>query len=156
APTYEVSASLLFKLAREAKPAVTTGSQVAVSQGPRAEDVTSEVEILKSQFLIERVVQHFGEAFFFAETPPRTPIQRIKAALRGVVATVRETADNVLIALGLARRLAPLDRVVLALQRGLVVEPPSRSDIIKIRLLTPDPDQGVLLLTKFLEIYLEQ
>lgn len=156
APTYEVSASLLFKLAREVKPAVATGVPAGATQGPRPEDITTEVEILRSQFLIEKVVRHFGDDFFTAEPPAQTLVQRIKAAARSLVSRARQTTEDILVSVGLARRLSPSDRVILALQRSLVVEPPNRSDVIRVRLMTPDPDVGVLLLTKFLEIYLEQ
>ena len=72
-PLYEVSTSLLLKLGREMDPPATASPTPGVAK--RQEDVASEIEILRSQYLLEEMVRHFGVDFFLAETPPQTRFQ---------------------------------------------------------------------------------
>lgn len=155
-PRYEVSASLLLRLAREVKPAVATGTAGQTFQAVRPEDIASEIEILRSQFLIEKVVQFFGENLFLAEPGPQTFTQRVKAVIRSVAGAVRTAGQEIMIRIGLSRRLTPGEQAVLAVQGGLIVEPVPRSDVIRIRLGTPDPNVGIKVAGKLIDFYLEE
>jgi uncharacterized protein involved in exopolysaccharide biosynthesis len=155
-PTYyEVSASLLFKLGREVKPPATLANAGVVT-GRRPEDITSEIEIMKSPALVEKLVAHFGEDFFLAELPPQTLFQRIKAVGRAVIRTAKMWIEEGLIFAGLSRRLTPTQKIVIALQSGLAIEPIPKTDVINVRLRTSDPEATIPIINKLIDLYLEQ
>jgi succinoglycan biosynthesis transport protein ExoP len=155
-PQYEVSAALFFKLGREMTPPATAAKGPIVAAGKRPEDISSEIEIMKSRALLERVVAHFGEDFFFASPPPTTLLQRVKAVAKRSLEAVKDSVREVFIFTGLARRLTPSEQVVLALERGLRIEVAPRSDVVNIRLRFPDPHIGEQIVAKFIEGFLEQ
>ena len=156
-PRYEVSASLLFKLGRELKPPSTlTDASASVMTGRRPEDVTSEMEIMKSQFLLEKLVAYFGEDFFFGEPVPQTFFQRVKAIIRTTLKKIKETINTVAVYMGLTRPLTRSEQVIVALQQGLSIEPVQKSDVITVRLTTPDPEAGMQIVNKLIDFYLEQ
>jgi uncharacterized protein involved in exopolysaccharide biosynthesis len=156
-PRYSVTAGLLFKLGREMTPPATVGATSAqVMAGRRSEDISSEIEIMRSDRLLRRIYDHFGEKFFFPDFPRDTFVRRTKAALMDVVEWAQDSVQEISADLGLGRRLSRSDRVVLALQRGLSIEPALRSDVVKITLRYGDPEQGEQVLQKFIDFYLAE
>jgi uncharacterized protein involved in exopolysaccharide biosynthesis len=155
-PRYEVTAKLLFKLGREMAPPAGVANPGAVAFGKRPEDITSEVEIMRNQYLVEKLVTHFGSDLLAPEREPQTFVQKVKALIRWPLRKVREGIHEAFISMGLERRLSPAEQAVVSLQRALAIEEVRRSDVVVVRLTMPDPDAGVKILSKFLELYLEQ
>lgn len=154
-PLYEVSASIMLKLGREMNaPATASGTQIVSSKRP--EDVSSEIEIMRSQHLLERVVTEFGEQYFLAEDPPRTLLQKAKYIAKQAGKKVREAVQTTMLAMGIGIRQTPKEQIVAALSQSLAVEPIKRSDVIMVTFTSPDPQQGVEVLNKYLELYMRQ
>lgn len=155
-PQYQISAALLFKLGREQSAPTLTGSPTVQAPYKRTEDVTSEAEIITSQALLESLVNHFGTDYFLVRPPPQTLWQKIKAMARTVVAEVRNAITEVMILVGLEKRLTPFERVVSALQATLQAEAVKRADVIEISLLMADQRAGIEVMTKLIELYLQE
>jgi len=157
-PRYDISAKLLVTTGREiTAPRVLDpldGVQ-AIPASRRPEDANTEVEILSNPRLMKRVVEHFGEDFFLAERPAVTLWQQIKRVPKVVWRELRDAMREGLVLLGLRPPTTALERVTLAMQKGLVVESIRRSDVIEIKLGFPDPRAGVLVMQKFIEFALE-
>ncbi|MBC7926887.1 MAG: hypothetical protein H7039_14640, partial [Bryobacteraceae bacterium] len=154
-PVYEVSCSVLLKLGREmSPPATATGPQLVA--GKRPEDVASEIEIMRSQYLVEQLVREFGTDFFLAESEPVTLFQKVKYQARKVANAVKNKVQDVLVYAGLSKRLTPFEQIVATLQASMSIEPVRKSDIVTISLRTPDREGGIAILNKFLDIYLKQ
>ena len=154
--SYEISANLLVKLGREqtAPPVASSPSQSAPYK--RSEDVASELEILGSQALVERLVNDLGVEFFLTEPTPRTLFQHLKAFARSVARTIRAAWSEVLIFVGLEKRLTPFERIVSTLNQSLSTEAVKRSDVIKVTLLATDPSAGIHVLRRLLELYQDE
>ncbi len=153
---YEISAALLFKVGREQAPPSVTGTAALTMPLKRTEDITTEAEIITSQALIESVVQFFGADYFLARKQPETVWEHIKEAARSVVRTVREAVTEVMILIGLEKRLTPFEKVVAALQGSLTAEAVKRADVVEIKLLFPDQKAGVDVMNKLIELYIAE
>lgn len=148
---YQVSAALFFKLGPELAPPATMGNDPLVITR-RAEDVNNEIEILTSPDLVHQVVQELGEGFFFAP-PPTTTWGKVKLQARQAVAFVTGGIEEVLIQVGLRRRLSFLEKIELGISRKLKVELVRESDVISLTLDTPAPEAGELIVQKLLDAY---
>ncbi len=150
---YEVSARMLIKLGREHSAQPVGANESVVPSGRRTEDIASEVEILGSQFLIERVIADLGEDFFLGTTPPETLLQKVKAAGKAAIQGVRTAISEVQIFLGLTKRLTPTEQIIAVLQASIAIEPVPKSDVLVVSMTTPDPDSGKIILDKLLLHY---
>lgn len=138
---YETTSRLLVKVGRETletPPTVQNGQ--LFSQGVRLADINSEVQILSSRELVDKVVDILGvERFKSILVPPRDwrgyPKYVAKLAARGVKNTYRDF----LIALGLDKRVTPREAAILAVAEGIKVEPVRESDILTLRVRMPNP-----------------
>lgn len=153
-PQYEIRASLLYKLGREQAPPQISGLGTG-SAFKRPEDVTSEIEIIKRQSLIENLVHAFGPDYFLARKKPETVFEHIKAFARSVVSAITDAFTEVQIFLGLEKRLTPFEKVVSALQSTIDAEAVKRADVIEVTLRAADKSAGVEVMNKLLELYLK-
>jgi succinoglycan biosynthesis transport protein ExoP len=153
--TYEISASLLFKLGREnSAPPVAKGESLLLPSRP--EQIVSEIEMLTSRHLLDEVVRSFGEDFFLKSPEPVTIMQHVKAALRTVVRYAKDALREVSIFLGLSPRLTPRDMIVSDLEQSLEVEQLRRSDTVRVSLNYPDPVAGVAVVKRVLDLFMEE
>jgi polysaccharide biosynthesis protein PslE len=152
---YEITARLLFKPGREQAPHAVVGGAAAGTAFRRTEDVTSEAEIIAGQPLIEALVRDFGPDYFLARKAPVTLWEQIKDAARSVVRWVRETISEVMILVGLEKRLTPFEKVVSLLQFSLRAEPVRRADVMEVTLRMPDQQAGVDVMTRLIELYID-
>lgn len=155
-PQYEISAALLFKLGREKAGPALTGAPVVAAPILRTEDITTEAEIITSQALLENLVKFFGTDFFLKRPPPQTLWQHIKAVARSAVHAVRNALTEIMIFVGLEKRLSDYERVVAALQGSLQAEAVKRADVVDVKLLLADPRAGVEVMNKLIELYLAE
>lgn len=154
--SYQISASLLVKLGREQVAPPVAGATVPLSPLKRSEDVTSEIEILNNQALIERLVNELGVAYFTRRPEPQTLFQQAKAIAREAFDAVRNAWTEVLIFAGLEKRLTPFERVVATLQASIKTEVVRRSDVIEVTLLATDPQAGKHVLKRLLDLYQQE
>ncbi|MEP7300047.1 MAG: Wzz/FepE/Etk N-terminal domain-containing protein [Caldimonas sp.] len=152
-PAYETSASVLVKLGREQSAPPLAGSPGQGAGLKRPEDVISEIEILKSQALMEQLVNSFGIDYFYFRPAPQTLFQRVKEVARTVARAFGDAYTEVLISIGLEKRLTRFQQVVATLQASLRAEAVKRADVIDVTLLAADPKAGVEVLTRLLQIY---
>jgi uncharacterized protein involved in exopolysaccharide biosynthesis len=152
---YEITARLLFKPGREQSPHAVVGGVAAGPAFRRTEDVTSEAEIIAGQPLIEALVRDLGPDYFLARKPPVTLWEQVKEAARSVVRWVRETISEVMILVGLEKRLTPFEKVVSLLQYSLRAEPVRRADVVEITLRMPDQKAGVDVMNRLIELYID-
>ncbi len=152
--TYEVSAALLYQLGPELSPPPTmTKDQLMITR--RTEDVNDEIEILTSPDLIHDIVADLGEDFF-RPPPPTTTLGKLKLSFNNAVQAVTGQINDVMIQLGMRRRLTFLEKIEIALAESLEAELVSESDVISVTLATPAPDAGELILQKLLDAYQER
>ena len=127
--TYRSEAKLLVRLGRESvslDPTATTGQVVNIGQS-RENEINSEMEILKSRELAEKVVDSFGASALLKGTwmEPVTKTSSPGAerlALRDAAGAVRTAATTTMVTTGPpARKDSPLDRdkAVVALMKSL-------------------------------------
>ncbi len=154
-PKYEVSTSVFIQFGREMTAPATVGDALVMPASKRPEDIISEIEIMKSRHLWTALANHFGEDYFFGEPEAVSFFQKVKRTARHAYRAVREAMSGTLVTLGFRRELTKLERVVMALQNSVEIEPIRKSDVIEIRMRTTDPDSGEEILAKFLELYQE-
>jgi uncharacterized protein involved in exopolysaccharide biosynthesis len=136
---YETTTRLLVKVGREnlETPTTVQNGQL-LSQGVRLADINSEVQILSSRELVDRVVDRLGpDTFKSVLALPATwqgyPKYYLKLAARRVKNAYRDT----LIALGLDKRLTPRETAIVAVADAVKVEPIRDSDILILRVRMP-------------------
>ncbi len=154
-PKYETKARVLVKVGREMAAPATIGAREAMPASLRQEAVNSEIEIMKSQHLLGKLVEHFGEDFFYSEPPAKGVVQNVKRSVRWALKQVRALQRETLVRMGLRRRLTPSERMVVILQKGLNVELIRKSDVVEITLWSTSPEAGEMILSKFIDLYKE-
>lgn len=150
---YEVGATLYYRLGAEITPPPNMDRESVVVTR-RAEDVNTEIEILRSPDLIKSVVNELGEDFF-RDPPPETWFGRVKAQVKGAVDVVRNGIQELLIQARMRRRLTKLEQVEFVLQHALRVEPIRNSDAVSVTLTVSDPIGGEVILKKLLDGYMK-
>lgn len=154
-PQYEIHASLLYKLGREQTPPQISGAPQSQAAFKRPEDVASEIEILKRQSLVEELVRSFGVEFFLAKPVPQTWFQHVKAFARSVASAISDAFREVMILVGLEKRLTPFERVVSTLLLSIEADAVKRADVIEVTMKFPDREAGVLVMNKMIELYVQ-
>lgn len=155
---YESRTRVLVKVGREnvETPATVRNGQV-FSQGVRIADINSEVQILSSGALLERVVSELGAGRFQnVLAPPDSWLGYPKYWAKFLARKVKAAYKEVLIALSLEKRLTPEQDAVMRLVDGVKVEPVKDSDILILRVQTPSPALCVDVANTLLAAYLEQ
>ncbi|WP_321471616.1 Wzz/FepE/Etk N-terminal domain-containing protein [uncultured Paludibaculum sp.] len=154
---YESNARLLVKVGREnveTPPTVRNGQ--VFSQGVRSADITSEVQILSSQVLLERVVEKLGaDRFKSVLVPPESWLGYPKYAAKYVARQVKQAYRETLIFLALEKRVTPGQEAVLRLVDGVKVEPIKDSDILVLKVRTPSPQLCIDVADSLLAAYLK-
>lgn len=156
---YEASSQLLVKMGREnLDPPVTARTTGPTSvTGLRREDVVSELLVLRSPDLAGQVVDEVGPEEFRRKplAPPAGLLAGLKFRVKAMVRVVKEQWEEVLIALGLQKRLSDREKAVLGLMESLAVEAERDSDVLTIRLRMPDPQLAVHIQERLIALYLQ-
>ena len=132
--TYRSTAKLLLRLGRESvtlDPTATTGPVISVSQS-RAGEIQTELEILQSQELIERLVSALGPDVICE----RAAIKEVVFAWLGMKVPAANRSDAVQLV---------MDNL----------ETSSHSNIIRLSYNTGSPQLAQKVLTQLIELYLE-
>jgi uncharacterized protein involved in exopolysaccharide biosynthesis len=154
-PVYETKAQLLVKLGRSSSSAATYSEQRTVVQSKRPEDVTTEIQILLSQHLLGTLVDEFGVEYFYARPPPETVLQWIKGVASDASDALRGARDALLATLGLRREISRRDKVIAVLGKSIGAEVVNRSDVIELTMRARDPDAGVVVLDRLIDLYIQ-
>ena len=133
-PTYEVSSKVLVKLGREYNtfPA-TAGTPFSPIVAEKEEVVNSEIEILKSRLLVERVVTRLGL--------DKLPQPKIFFGLFSRV--------------GRDEKPSPFERAVIKIQKKLSIKAIKGSDVIEIKFQSDNPRTCTRVVNTLVNSYLE-
>jgi uncharacterized protein involved in exopolysaccharide biosynthesis len=155
---YESNAHLLVRVGREnAETPATVQRGEVFSQGVRAADINSEVQILNSRTLVEAVVDHLGpDAFKSVLVKPDSWIGSLKYYAKVVVRRVKQTYSEFLIAVGLDKRVTPREEAILRADAGISVEPVRDSDVLVLRVRTPSPKLCLDVANTLIDVYLQR
>jgi len=159
APSLYLSESkLLIKVGRNASldPAVV-GPIFPIAQ-QRENEVNSEVSILKSRVIAERVVDEIGPEYYLSAEPEaerNTVLSRSLDALRAGVGAVKSGVKNALAAAGLIAVHTPREQAVMRVLENLGVEPVEDSNILKVSMQETAPETAQRVLAKILDAYQE-
>lgn len=152
---YDTEAEVLVKIGRENLDPPATSRNLPLSAGLRHEELMSEIEILKSPYLIEKVIKIVGlDRFQAHRIPPTTLIGKVKSGVKGVLRSVKEQYSEFLIALDLKKRLDEQQKVLGGVIDSLSVDPVKDSDVISVRLRMPDAALARDVETELLRQYL--
>jgi uncharacterized protein involved in exopolysaccharide biosynthesis len=146
-PTYEASTQILVKLGRESVFIPTTGNTRPLVNSNREERINSEIEIIKSRSLAEKVVLALGPKVIYEDLKEQAPgiIDRLKDRI--FPENNKElTRDE--------RAALNLKKATLKLQKNLSVRAVKLSNIVKISLQHQNRRMVSMGVNKLAEIYL--
>ena len=154
---YQSEAKLLIRVGRESvtlDPTASTGQVISIGQ-QRETEVKSELEILKSQDLIEKVVDAIGPAAFLK------PPEDSDGTSRGNGSRIREWFGPLLERvsssfIGLFNQLSDRDRAILGMTRSLEIDAPKTSNIITINFETKSRKLAQETINKLIGFYLDK
>jgi len=146
-PTYEATAQLLVKTGRENiyVPTLPAGgiSRPVVSFN-REEQINSEIEILRSLFLAEKVVEFLGPGVIYEDMNGSGP--GLLGFWRRVFQTTQTTGSS----------QPTLQRAAIKLQKGLTVKAVLTSHVINIRFKHRDPHLAATTVDTLVRLYLDR
>lgn len=154
---YRSEAKLFVRIGRESvtlDPTVTTGQIVSIGQS-RENEINSELEILRSRELFEKVVDAIGPAVFLKG--PKAVTENTPSPAE----TGRETAGkpgqvNLLERIGLSNPLEDRERAILTVVDNLKVETQKNTNILFLSYEAENPKLAQDALNKLIEFYLER
>ncbi len=143
AEIYESHAGLLIRVGREnlSMDPTVVGPTVGLFQN-RDNEVNSELEILRSRLLVERVVDSIGPEVLLRRPdvePSDKPAQEELRKVRRILNSAEESAKDVLVALDLDTELSTRDQAVKKVIGNLEVDVEKNSNIISLRFEAQDP-----------------
>jgi len=154
---YDSVAKLLVKVGRENSEVPPTVQNSALfTQGVRQEDINSEVQLLTSQNIVERVVDQLGQdSFKFEPLPPKTLFQTVKYHVKKAGKWVKAQYKELLYVTNLRKRLDDREAAIVAVTESLNVEHEKDSDVISVRVGLPVSDLAVKVAGTLLDFYFD-
>lgn len=140
-PTYEAAAQILVKIGRENLyvPTVPAGGNAnPVFSFNREEEINSEIEILKSRFLVEKVVKSLGATVIY---------KGLNDNGQGLLSRLFRRTHA---------RESSVDKAVLRLQQALKVEGVKKSDVIDVSFTHKDPQMAATVVNTLVSFYLDR
>jgi uncharacterized protein involved in exopolysaccharide biosynthesis len=154
---FESKTILLVKIGRENSdtPGSVQRGQI-ISQGVRAADINSEVEMLQSRGLAEQVVDRLGpDAFKSVVATPEHWYGYPKYLAKLIVHEVKRWGKEFLILVNLQERLSARQEAIMRVTDGVRAEPVRDSDILVLKVQTPSPQLSVAVSNALLEAYMQ-
>jgi uncharacterized protein involved in exopolysaccharide biosynthesis/Mrp family chromosome partitioning ATPase len=148
---YQSDAKILVRLGRESvtlDPTAATGQVLSVSQN-RENEINSELEILRSRELAEKVVDVFGPQAIL-EPQTQSEERPVRAAASNF------SLHSVLSDIGLDDPVSAREKAVLKVLQGLNTEVLKKSNIIALSYQSTDPALAQKVLNRLLGLYLEK
>jgi len=165
---YRSEAKLLVRIGRESvslDPTATTGQVVSLGQS-RENELKSELDILKSQDLVEKVVDIIGSAAILGKEEKKEEEKVVQSAPpAGIVPRVigemgdylRLAKDDVKAALkGILRPMSDRDSAILSVVKNLEIEAPKNSNTISIAYEAKDQKLAQQVIDQLIDAYLEK
>ena len=146
AKIYQSEAKLLVRLGRESvslDPTATTGQVISVGHS-RETEINSELEILKSREIVEKVVDTIGLAAFLKNSE-----EKIKKATSHT-GTSLETTNEV------SRLLSDRDKTIRAVMENLKIKVLKSSNILSLSYEGRSPKLAQSVLAKLIDFYLDK
>lgn len=165
---YRSEAKLLVKPGRESvavDPTVPEGRIISISR-QMEEQLNSELEILKSRDLVERVVDAVGPERFLKKPGAESvlPVTSAKSSavqdafkkMGIVLGCLRNLPSRALVSLGIRDELTPREKAIEKLSKKLDVEVLRKSNVIRLAFESRSPQLSEEALDKLIDFYLEQ
>lgn len=158
--TYEASSKIMVKVGRENSsfPTIASSSgQVITSLGVTKEEVNTEIEILGSQLIAEKIVRKIGlDLLFMSQAEkPKNIFKRIKYEVKKVYNKIKDQVNEFLYYIDLKKKLSPEQNAILAIRAGLSAKPVRSSNVIDIRFSWFNPDLAKLILNTLTDFFIK-
>jgi uncharacterized protein involved in exopolysaccharide biosynthesis len=120
----------------------------------RVELINSEVEVIKSRAVIEKVVETLSA---MGEEPQKGGARTvwILAAIKSVSDAVKNTIEKFLFAVGLSYRVSEREGMINSLRDGLIVKPVVNANVVTIGYKSADPKFAATVVNTVTKAYLE-
>ncbi|RPJ34607.1 MAG: hypothetical protein EHM27_17160, partial [Deltaproteobacteria bacterium] len=160
---YKAEAKLLLRIGREnvsLDPTATTGQVISIGQS-RESEINSELEILKSRELAEKVVDALGPKSFL-EMPDESildpaasmgPLQENLRGLRGIFRGVGGKLQEFLIATDVITPLSDREKALIGLTKNLEIETQKNSNILFLSYEAPSAEFAQTVLAKLIDFF---
>jgi uncharacterized protein involved in exopolysaccharide biosynthesis len=155
---YESTTTLLVKLGREnAETPETVQNGQMLIQGVRLADINSEVQMLSSRALAEAVVDQLGPDTFKPVLPPPKSVWGYpKYYVKRTARWAKSQWKEFLILANLKKRLALREEAILAVGKGIKVEPVKDSDVLTLKVRMPGSRLSVDVAQALLQHYMDR
>ncbi len=164
AEIYRSDAKLMVRIGRESvtlDPTASTGQVIAV--GPsRESEINSEIEILKSRELAQKVVDAIGPHAILeglkskSETGTLGPDQNVLEKFRNLFQQMQRRIQVSLSNLGVSKPLTDRERAITQFTENFTVERQKNTNILLLSYEAPDPMLSQNILSKLIEFFLEK
>jgi polysaccharide biosynthesis protein PslE len=145
--TYSSDARVFVRLGKESvalDPTATVGPTVSMNES-RESEINSEVEILRSQILLEDVVKELGADYILGNKPAGEP------GWSEMLLTPLNVVKDVILQQG---NISSEEYAVQRLKKTIVPSVPRKSNVIVVQCKTKQPEQAQRILATFLDAYL--
>jgi uncharacterized protein involved in exopolysaccharide biosynthesis len=159
-PTYRATAQILVKIGRESVYVPATGGVRPVINFKSEERINSEIEILKSPSLAEKVVLVMGPTVLYEDLKDTEAgmIGRLKTLIKVRIAGIKDrffpdtekklTPDQ--------RKALTLKKATLTLRKNMDIENVKKSDIVQISFKHTDPQMTAAAVNTLARLYLDR
>ena len=152
-PTFEATSQVLVKLGREniyVPTAPTAAGASPIFSFSREEQINSEIEILKSRYLLEKVIDTIGAETIY----PDLALGREASLLKKVA--VFPVIKSLSGSQRWGNNTSPRDRALMRLVKKVSVEGVKKSDVIDITFQSPDPRMAARVVNTLVDFYLDR
>lgn len=158
---YQSDAKLLVRLGRESvslDPTATTGQIVPITKS-RESEIQTELEILRSRRIAQKVVEALGPAMILGDAnepaPGAEPAPQDEAP--DAVAKAKNWARNLLAQIGLRPPMSDVDKAIQTLNKSMTaLTEKDTSNIITLYYEAGSPVQAQKILTELIRVYLNE
>jgi uncharacterized protein involved in exopolysaccharide biosynthesis len=167
-PAYRAASEILIKMGREHLfvPTTTDPGLRALSSYSSLEQINSEIEIITSPPLLKKVIASIGPAAIYPELLEKNPglignfrkkLTLFSSGLREKISRLLNRSEkNIAVdSLGRSRVLSDQETAYLLASRNLGVRGIKNSRVIEITFKHKDPEMAAIVLSKFVDAYLE-
>ena len=151
---YIAESKILVELGREIIPPTFGSGQTVLTVTKREEDIYSEIEILKSSYLISKVVKTM-EADFNREKTPATFVEKIKFNIKRAVKWLSNRIKDGLVFIGLTKELSPTEKLILKVKKKLEINSAKLADVIVINFAWKKADLAAEFVKNFVAEYMD-
>lgn len=136
-PTYKATSQILVKIGRENVYVPTSSDLRPVINSNRQEQMSSEMEILKSRSLAEKVVESLGVKVFF-----KNPNDKGKWIVKRFF---QKTEDQ----------QSPMEKAIVLIQKALEIQAVKKSNVIEVSFKHEYPQIAAMVVNRLVRFYLD-